>query len=89
MTHAEAKEKILQVMCNAAIEAASCEVELSEINRAMIIACEALDKQIPMKAVINTTDKPCFCCPACGNDIWTENHHCKCGQSIDWSDCDA
>ena len=61
------------------------------------LAVDALRKQIPQKPV--QSKEPRFgmgyeyhdwCCPVCGRFLAPEptckgNHHCKCGQAIDWS----
>lgn len=57
---------------------------------------EALEKQIPKKPEL-WHNQPCppewadddwgYRCPACGNeDIDYPEHHCRCGQALDWSD---
>lgn len=58
------------------------------VDEACLVACAALDKQIPMKpynlfklaeAVFVGT------CPICGTDIQSEFLYCyKCGQALDW-----
>lgn len=58
------------------------------VDEACLVACAALDKQIPMKpynrcklgekTVIGT-------CPACGDGGNSEYPYCgKCGQALDW-----
>lgn len=66
---------------------------------AMRIAIKALEKQIPKKPELwhNQPYPPEWAdddwgyrCPACGNEeIDYPEHHCICGQTIDWSDCDG
>ena len=59
-------------------------------------AIEALEKQIPKKPEL-WHNQPCppdwadddwgYKCPACGNeDIDYPEHHCSCGQALDWSE---
>lgn len=65
------------------------------VDEACLMACEALDKQIPKKPHI-LRYAPCgpdweedwdYACPSCGSEeIDYPNHHCACGQAIDWSD---
>lgn len=57
---------------------------------------EALEKQIPKEPIIweyKTPESPIpndawgYECPCCGNqDIDYPEHHCPCGQTLDWSD---
>lgn len=46
----------------------------------------ALEKQMPKKPIWNKDDESRCCCPTCGEELYIENHHCKCGQALDWSD---
>ena len=71
------------------------------ITKDDMIACrekchEALEKQIPKEPIIweyKTPESPIpndawgYECPCCGNqDIDYPEHHCPCGQALDWSD---
>lgn len=61
---------------------------------------EALEKQIPKKAV--KKNPICYSktkdgqelyvydchCPMCDTKLKTNEHHCECGQALDWSDTD-
>ena len=62
--------------------------ELLELNK---IVCGALDKQIPKKPIDNT-EQEWFECPTCRRVVVTyhngKRHHCRCGQSLNWSDED-
>lgn len=60
------------------------------------VVADALEKQIPKKPEL-WHNQPCppewadddwgYRCPACGNEeIDYPEHHCVCGQAIDWSD---
>ena len=67
-------------------------------RKAKEIAIEALERQIDKKPVYGDYDDngdgeiiPCTAkCPSCGYEFefgsWNEeeNHHCPCGQKIDW-----
>lgn len=67
----------------------------SELNSYQM-AISALKKQIPVKPVKSETPRygmgyeyHDWECPTCGNFLALEftnkgNHHCKCGQAIDW-----
>lgn len=65
------------------------------VDEACLMACKALDKQIPKKPHI-LHYAPCapdweedwdYACPSCGSEeIYYHDHHCACGQAIDWSD---
>lgn len=87
MTYKEAKD-ILRV--------AAAEVEWNcplDYTVAFRMAEEALDKQIPKKPHI-LHYAPCgpdweedwdYACPNCGSEeIDYPDHHCACGQAIDW-----
>lgn len=68
------------------------------ITEALNMACEALEKQIPKKPIKKnpicyekTKDGTEFIaydyfCPDCNKQIKATEHHCKCGQALDWSD---
>ena len=53
---------------------------------AMNLAIEALEKQIPKKPYkdnengVYEKDH----CPSCHRSLFPNDHHCKCGQAIDW-----
>lgn len=55
---------------------------------ALILAKEALEKQIPKKPIIVVNDVIFYefdgKCPNCGRGLYEKEHHCKCGQSLDW-----
>lgn len=63
-------------------------------EQAISMAIEALEKQIPKKPLIwenKYYDSPVpnddwgYECPCCGNrDIDYPEHHCTCGQALDW-----
>ena len=67
-----------------------------KITEALIMAIEALEKQIPKTPIIweeKYYDSPVpnddwgYECPCCGNrDIDYPDHHCICGQSLVWDD---
>ena len=72
----------------------------SDAGQAIDMAIEALEKQIPKKPIYSDYDDNGFgeiipytaICPICGYEFefgtWNENHHCVCGQAMDWSDED-
>ena len=70
-------------------------------NKAHEMAIQALDKQIPKKPIYSDFAEDDdgekiipykAVCPKCGNEFefgeWNDeqNHHCKCGQKIDFND---
>lgn len=51
-------------------------------------AVEALEKQIPEKPKLDN-DNGIYeteHCPNCNRKLFPNEHHCKCGQALDWSD---
>lgn len=90
MTESEALEelKIFPINC----------LDFKE-NQALQVATKALEKQIPKKPIYSKFDDNGndeiipykAICPVCKNEFefgtWNEeeNHHCKCGQKVDWS----
>jgi hypothetical protein len=85
MTPQEAIEKIKWIMQNKSHNKELCN-----------ICIEALEKQIPkmpLKWEYWTVESPIpnddwgYECPCCGNqDIDYPEHHCTCGQALDWGD---
>ena len=62
---------------------------IKAIEEACILACEALEKQIPKNPIENLTDDTCLyyenCCPSCENLLVVRYKHCpKCGQRLDY-----
>ena len=67
-----------------------------KVNEAVDMANNALKKQIPVKPVKSKDPRygmgyvyHDWVCPSCGRFLAPEpaqtgNHHCKCGQAIDW-----
>ena len=66
-------------------------------DEACLLACEALEKQVPMKPIDksrNQKDWHIMHCPACGRIFWNSGQfmhyqpkYCeKCGQAILWED---
>ena len=55
---------------------------------AIDVAIKALEKQIPKKPYkdnengVYEKDH----CPTCHRSLFPNDHHCECGQAIDWSD---
>lgn len=96
MTPAEAIEHIKKVaFC---VENEIEEIKASKFITALNTAIEALEKQIPKKPIKKnpicyekTKDGTEFIaydyfCPDCNKQIKATEHHCKCGQALDWSD---
>ena len=74
--------------------------DISKVQLASHIARKALEKQIPKKPIYSEFEEdddgenliPCKAtCPICGNEFefgyWNDedNHHCVCGQLMDWT----
>lgn len=54
---------------------------------ALKLAVEALEMQIPKKPYLDN-DNGIYeteHCPLCNRKLFPDEHHCKCGQAIDWS----
>ena len=80
------------------INGGEIEAGMKAFDEACIVAIEALEKQIPKKPV--RKNPICYCkktngeeyyayyyyCPVCGTKLTLWEHHCACGQAIDWSD---
>lgn len=75
-------------------------VASKEANKAVDIAINALEKQIAKKPIYSDFDDNGYeeiipykaVCPTCGYEFefgtWNDehNHHCDCGQKLDWSE---
>lgn len=48
----------------------------------------ALEKQIPKKPYMDNENGiyEQECCPTCNRHLFPNEHHCRCGQAIDWSE---
>ena len=59
-----------------------------ELTEAMRMALQALKKQIPKKPYKDNENGiyEKEYCPICHRSLFPNDHHCICGQSIDWSD---
>lgn len=75
--------------CSAAIENNTCYENECEI----FLSIEALEKQIPKKPIKAKGENLDWLCPVCGEWVgwvdaltWEKEHHCECGQKIDWSE---
>lgn len=58
------------------------------ITEALDMAIEALEKQIPEKPKLDN-DNGIYeteHCPNCNRQLFPNEHHCRCGQALDWSD---
>lgn len=56
-------------------------------NKVIALACKALEKQIPEKPKLDN-DNGIYeteHCPNCNRKLFPNEHHCKCGQALDWS----
>lgn len=66
----------------------------SMLREGLDLAIKALEKQIKQKPIEYydgyADGYPVieFSCPCCGTDVEDTDHHCICGQCIDWSECE-
>lgn len=53
-------------------------------------AISALEKQIPKKPYTDNENGEYEkdYCPTCHSSLFPNDHHCRCGQKIDWSDAE-
>lgn len=91
-------EEALKVMKQQREEAGQAFLGVVQFNVPQYYAViEALEKQIPKKPLIwrgiKTPESPIpfddwgYECPCCGNqEIDYPDHHCECGQALDWSE---
>ena len=92
----EAKEAIKRIEEHNRIHAAKEHPFAIKITEALDMAVKALEKQIPKTPFIwedkyyyspTPNDDWGYECPCCGNrDIDYPEHHCICGQALDWND---
>ena len=64
------------------------EAKIKAVEEACLLACKALEKQIPKKPY-NDNENGVYekkHCPSCHRSLFPNDHHCECGQAIDWSD---
>ena len=57
-----------------------------EFESALALAIEALEKQIPKKPYKDNENGVYEKehCPSCHRSLFPNDHHCECGQAIDW-----
>lgn len=76
-----------------AIEAIKCNYppsNYSMLREALDLSMEILEKQIPKKpeayydGFYGVYPAWEYKCPCCGRDVADMEHHCECGQAIDW-----
>lgn len=64
--------------------------QIAAVDEACLVACTALDKQIPKKPYnrVKLGEKTVIgTCPTCGDGGNSEYPYCgRCGQALDWSD---
>lgn len=92
----DAKEAIIRIQKHNEIHAAKEFPFAIKITEALDMAVEALEKQIPKIPIIwenkyyyspTPNDDWGYECPCCGNqEIDYPEHHCTCGQALDWDD---
>lgn len=67
-----------------------CDLPNEHAKECLKTAIQAVEKQIPKKPIkvgsgVHDYDYD-YECPMCRENIDEDEHHCKCGQAIDWSD---
>lgn len=87
----KAIERLKEYYDNSVIFSETVGEEVDSFTEALQMAISALEKQIPEPPKVaegNDADgiwRPdMFFCPTCGKVIDTCEHHCICGQKIDW-----
>ena len=62
--------------------------EMSYVIKALEMAICALEKQIPKKPYKDNENGVYEKehCPSCHRSLFPNDHHCECGQAIDWKD---
>ena len=82
MTHEEAIKNInaLNAVCG------QKDLYDAEFENALALAIEALEKQIPKKPYKDNENGVYEKehCPSCHRSLFPNDHHCECGQAIDW-----
>ena len=60
----------------------------SDVRQALMVAVSAIEKQIPKKPYIDNENGVYEkeYCPTCRRSLFPNDHHCRCGQRINWSD---
>lgn len=71
-------------------ECSKCDLvmETDTLLTAYDMAIEALEKQIP-KRCYKDNENGVYekeYCPTCHRSLFPNDHHCKCGQAIDWGE---
>ena len=67
---------------------ARCNGKTKAISDARELAVKALEKQVPKKPYQdneNGVHEKDYC-PTCHRSLFPYDHHCRCGQAIDWTD---
>lgn len=71
-----------------ALNAVCCKKDFydAEFESALVLAMLALEKQIPKKPYKDNENGVYEKehCPFCHRSLFPNDHHCKCGQAIDW-----
>ena len=62
--------------------------EVEDYKQALELGVKALEKQIPKKPYKDNENGVYEkdYCPTCHRSLFPNDHHCECGQKIDWSD---
>ena len=89
MTESEAIEKLKNMRLFMQIEDENNDCKFTEDDyKANEIAIQALEKHIPKKPYKDNENGVYEkdYCPTCHRSLFSNDHHCECGQAIDWSD---
>lgn len=60
---------------------------IETVNEACRMGMRALEKQVPKRPYLDN-DNGIYeseYCPTCNRKLFPNDHHCKCGQALDWS----
>ena len=89
MTESEAIEKLKNMRLFMQITGKNSDCKFTEDDyKANEMAIQALEKQIPKK-LYKDNENGIYekeYCPICHRSLFPNDHHCICGQAIDWSD---
>ena len=89
MVEGEAIEKLKNMRLFMQITDKNSEHKFAEDDyKANEMAIQALEKQIPKKPYKDNENGVYEkdYCPTCHRSLFPNDHHCECGQDIDWSD---
>ena len=89
MTESEAVEKLKNMRLFMQITDKNSEHKFAEDDyKSNEMAIQALEKQIAKKPYKDNENGVYekYHCPTCHRSLFPNDHHCECGQKLDWSD---